>query len=254
MSRLPPLDPRPMHPRVRADALDDGKRCVVPPGQRLPLAPGLLAGDEVDHARPAGPQLLFGQPAIAGPSRSAVAAPPAPRRRPTPPRGCAASTSASRSWRPSPPGPQRSDRPSWTCPHRSTPRPRPTTDRRPPPNSDSSKLAGARGPAVYRLVMVPPALVTDLAAGDTIDVVWRNELGGVTYRLGDRYLKWNPHDTGIDLDHERHRLGWARGRSPSRAAGARPRPRRHRPVADHRGAGRRLSGQPNTGNATPSRP
>lgn len=39
--------------------------------------------------------------------------------------------------------------------------------------------------------------------------VWRNELGGLTFRDGDRYLKWNPAGTGVSLAAEVARLRWA---------------------------------------------
>ncbi|WP_166869231.1 aminoglycoside 3'-phosphotransferase [Salinibacterium sp. ZJ70] len=39
--------------------------------------------------------------------------------------------------------------------------------------------------------------------------VWRNELGGVTFRDADRYLKWNPQSTGISLADEVARMRWA---------------------------------------------
>lgn len=42
------------------------------------------------------------------------------------------------------------------------------------------------------------------------DVVWSNEIGGHTFVAGDRFLKWNPLDSGVDLDDERARLHWAR--------------------------------------------
>jgi len=45
--------------------------------------------------------------------------------------------------------------------------------------------------------------------------VWRNELGGLTFRFGDRYCKWNPHRTGIDLGREHRRLEWLVGRHPA---------------------------------------
>ena len=45
--------------------------------------------------------------------------------------------------------------------------------------------------------------------------MWRNELGGLTFRVGERYLKWNPRRTGIDLDRERRRLLWLAGRHPA---------------------------------------
>lgn len=42
------------------------------------------------------------------------------------------------------------------------------------------------------------------------DVVWSNEIGGHTFVAGDRFLKWNPLGSGVDLDDERARLHWAR--------------------------------------------
>lgn len=54
-----------------------------------------------------------------------------------------------------------------------------------------------------------PALVRALA--DRIDdAVWVNELGGVTFVAGDRFLKWNPRGSGVALAAERDRLHWAR--------------------------------------------
>ena len=43
------------------------------------------------------------------------------------------------------------------------------------------------------------------------EAVWRNELGGLTFRdsRAGRYLKWNPVGTGISLAAERDRLVWA---------------------------------------------
>ncbi|MFJ5230089.1 aminoglycoside 3'-phosphotransferase [Kitasatospora sp. NPDC088391] len=62
-------------------------------------------------------------------------------------------------------------------------------------------------------VEVPPA-VAELAAGAPVAAVWRNELGGLTFRLGDgpgrRFAKWAPHGSGADLDAEAERLRWAR--------------------------------------------
>ncbi len=54
-----------------------------------------------------------------------------------------------------------------------------------------------------------PALVRAFAER-VDDVVWQNELGGLTFVAGDRYLKWNPLSSGIDLEAERARLVWAR--------------------------------------------
>lgn len=42
--------------------------------------------------------------------------------------------------------------------------------------------------------------------------IWRNELGGLTFREGDRFLKYNPLGNGIDLEVERGKLAWASGR------------------------------------------
>lgn len=55
-------------------------------------------------------------------------------------------------------------------------------------------------------------------AGDVRpELVWTNDLGGLTYRLGGRYLKWNPRSTGIDLKREARRLGWISVRHPAPA-------------------------------------
>lgn len=54
-----------------------------------------------------------------------------------------------------------------------------------------------------------PALVRTFAERID-DVVWQNEIGGLTFQQGDRFLKWNPHGNGVDLDDERARLAWAR--------------------------------------------
>jgi kanamycin kinase len=61
-----------------------------------------------------------------------------------------------------------------------------------------------------------PDVVRSFANGDAITPVWRNELGGLTFRLGDehagtRYIKWIATGTPeIDLAGEAERLGWAR--------------------------------------------
>lgn len=57
-----------------------------------------------------------------------------------------------------------------------------------------------------------PTVVVDAAEGAPIEPVWRNQLGGLTFRIGERFVKWNPHDTGVDLDRERVRLDWLAGR------------------------------------------
>jgi kanamycin kinase len=66
-----------------------------------------------------------------------------------------------------------------------------------------------------------PAIVHALAGEVEPELVWRNQLGGLTFRLGDRFLKWNPASTGIDLDREVLRLQWISARHPA------PRPVEH---------------------------
>ncbi|HYH92742.1 MAG TPA: phosphotransferase [Candidatus Saccharimonadales bacterium] len=60
-----------------------------------------------------------------------------------------------------------------------------------------------------------PPIAFELAAGDPPELVWRNELDGLTFRVGRRYLKWNLRSTGIDLDRERVRLEWIASRHPA---------------------------------------
>ncbi|MFC7343999.1 phosphotransferase [Saccharopolyspora griseoalba] len=52
-----------------------------------------------------------------------------------------------------------------------------------------------------------PEVVRALAAGRSCEAVWRNELGGLTFRIdgGREYLKWDP----AGLADERSRLEWA---------------------------------------------
>ena len=59
-----------------------------------------------------------------------------------------------------------------------------------------------------------PGVVRDLAHGE-IELVWRNELGGLTFRVGDEFVKWNPRSSGIDLTRERDRLEWLSRRHPA---------------------------------------
>ena len=61
---------------------------------------------------------------------------------------------------------------------------------------------------------VPPRVL--VLAGDLEpELIWQNELGGLTYRIGDRYLKWNPRSTGIVLEREARRLEWISQRHPA---------------------------------------
>lgn len=50
-----------------------------------------------------------------------------------------------------------------------------------------------------------PATVARLAGRADVEAVWANQLGGVTFRAGDRYVKWSP----TDLAPEAERLAWA---------------------------------------------
>jgi kanamycin kinase len=64
-----------------------------------------------------------------------------------------------------------------------------------------------------------PDAVTALADDATVEPVWRNVLGGLTFRLrgagADRYVKWVAHGTpGLDLDAEAERLSWAARYTP----------------------------------------
>ena len=58
-----------------------------------------------------------------------------------------------------------------------------------------------------------PRIVPELAAGRTTHAVWHNNLGGLTFQLGEgetrEFLKWLPHGSGVDLDEEIRRLQWA---------------------------------------------
>jgi kanamycin kinase len=45
-----------------------------------------------------------------------------------------------------------------------------------------------------------PNVVRELAGAAEPELVWRNELGGLTFRFADRFVKWNPTSTGIDLN------------------------------------------------------
>jgi len=60
-----------------------------------------------------------------------------------------------------------------------------------------------------------PEIVIELAGGRAFELVWRNELGGLTFRADRHFVKWNPLGTGIDLELERVRLEWIAGRHPA---------------------------------------
>jgi kanamycin kinase len=60
-----------------------------------------------------------------------------------------------------------------------------------------------------------PRIALELAGDSEPELIWRNDLDGLTFRIGDRYLKWNPRSTGIDLGRERVRLDWISRRHPA---------------------------------------
>ncbi|MFB4350586.1 phosphotransferase [Microbacterium sp. CR_7] len=56
-----------------------------------------------------------------------------------------------------------------------------------------------------------PEIVRSLAVGAALTPVWRNSLGGVTFRTDDgRYIKWGPHDAEANMRDEAERMRWAR--------------------------------------------
>lgn len=55
-----------------------------------------------------------------------------------------------------------------------------------------------------------PATVRALAGGAALTSVWRNELGGVTFRADDgRHIKYGPRNTETSMADEAERLRWA---------------------------------------------
>jgi kanamycin kinase len=54
-----------------------------------------------------------------------------------------------------------------------------------------------------------PSVVAELLGHPTPRLAWCNELGGVTFTDGRRFVKWNPRHTGLDLEAERVRMQWA---------------------------------------------
>ena len=60
-----------------------------------------------------------------------------------------------------------------------------------------------------------PDVVLAYARGHRVQLAWRNELGGLTFHVGDHFVKWSPRSSGIDLERERARLGWLAGRHPA---------------------------------------
>ncbi|MCM3657122.1 aminoglycoside 3'-phosphotransferase [Agromyces mediolanus] len=66
--------------------------------------------------------------------------------------------------------------------------------------------------------VVRPSSVLRLAAGRRTTPLWRNEAGGLTFRIegdGPRVVKWNPAGSGESLADEAERLRWLAGRVPA---------------------------------------
>lgn len=59
-----------------------------------------------------------------------------------------------------------------------------------------------------------PRPIRRLAGGDELKPVWRNNLGGFTFRGADRYYKWQPRNDEFTLAGEADRLRWARPWTP----------------------------------------
>ena len=58
--------------------------------------------------------------------------------------------------------------------------------------------------------MAVPDGIRAVAAGRALELLWRNDLGGLTYLVGDELVvKWAPAGTLLDLDAEVTRLAWA---------------------------------------------
>jgi kanamycin kinase len=77
-----------------------------------------------------------------------------------------------------------------------------------------------------------PRIARTLAEGAERELVWRNDLDGLTFRIGDRFLKWNSRSTGVDLERERVRLDWISTRHPAPRC-CRPRERWRRAMAPY---------------------
>ncbi len=63
-------------------------------------------------------------------------------------------------------------------------------------------------------VEIPDLVRQSVKSLGELDAVWRNERGGLTFRDGNRFLKWTPLGGGIDLHDEHARIMWLAGRHP----------------------------------------
>lgn len=63
-----------------------------------------------------------------------------------------------------------------------------------------------------------PALVAGLSAGERVELVWKNQLGGLTYEVGTgpnrRFVKWTSTALAHELTSEAERLRWAQRYTP----------------------------------------
>lgn len=65
--------------------------------------------------------------------------------------------------------------------------------------------------------VAPPAAVRRLVGSRSLTPVWRNELGGLTFRTDGHdavFIKWAPTGSGLDLEGEAERLAWAIDHTP----------------------------------------
>lgn len=86
-------------------------------------------------------------------------------------------------------------------------------DRRDDPAVAPECLAGPPTAPVH-----VPVVVQTLAGERAAVPVWQNQLGGVTFRIGDRpdatFVKWQPAGSAVDLDAEVVRLRWLAPHTP----------------------------------------
>ncbi|HEX9336379.1 MAG TPA: aminoglycoside 3'-phosphotransferase [Pseudonocardiaceae bacterium] len=73
-------------------------------------------------------------------------------------------------------------------------------------------------PNLPKADVTPPPAVVEVAAGRPVRPVWVNEVGGLTFQVGDgtarQFVKWTPPDSGIDHSAEAARLAWAGAFTP----------------------------------------
>ncbi len=83
-----------------------------------------------------------------------------------------------------------------------------------------SDLAGPPAGEVRVPELLRRALETHSISVETLEPVWRNEAGGLTFAVAERrgragvYAKWNPVSSGESLEDEARRMTWLRQRHP----------------------------------------